>query len=320
VALRGEARRHDLPLIADVLSSLRSTPKQLSPTYLYDERGSYLFERICELPEYYITRTETRILAGNMTEIAGCVGDQALLVELGSGASMKTRLLLDDLPGLAAYVPVDISRSHLLASSARLRSSYPDLEVLPVCADFTQPFLLPSPRHKARRVVVFFPGSTIGNFDPPAATALLALMRRIAGKDGGLLIGFDLVKDAQVLERAYNDSQGITAAFNLNVLRRLNRELGASFDLGAFRHYAPWNEAGSRIEMHLVSQREQEVLIAGETIQFAAGEHLVTEHSHKYTPDSFAQLVRGTGWSAARAWSDEKRYFQVQYLDGSDDP
>lgn len=313
------AQRRDFRLIEEILRGLARTPKHLSPAYLYDEHGSCLFDEICDLPEYYLTRTETAILEQHAAEIAGLIGEQALLVELGSGASTKTRLLLDALPQPAAYVPVDISRSHLLQASQRLRTAYPRLEVLPVCADFTQPFALPHTRHPPRRVVVFFPGSTIGNFDPPEAIALLTLMRRIAGTGGGLVIGFDLRKDPAVLERAYNDSAGVTAAFNLNVLARLNRELGASFDLTGFRHEALWNEAASRIEMHLVSERQQSALIAGVPIAFARGERLVTEHCHKYTPESFRTLARAAGWSVTQAWGDGKRYFQVEYLDGSQD-
>lgn len=316
---RRHADRRDFRLIDELLRGLTRTPKQLSSAYLYDELGSCLFDRICELPEYYLTRTETGILAEHADEIARLVADQALLVELGSGASTKTRLLLDALPQLAGYVPVDISRSHLMGASQRLRVAYPHLEVLPVCADFTQSFALPSPAHPARRVVVFFPGSTIGNFDPPEAIQLLALVRQIAGTSAGLVIGYDLRKDPAIFERAYNDSAGVTAAFNLNVLARLNRDLGASFDLTAFRHEAVWNEADSRIEMHLISQRDQWARVGGVAIRFTRGERLVTEHCHKYTRESFSAQARAAGWSASAAWSDEKRYFQVEYLDGSED-
>ena len=302
----------DWSLIADVLRGLKSTPKQLSPTYFYDERGSELFERICAVPEYYVTRTETGILESHAAGIAGLIPDDALLVELGSGASTKTRLLLDRLPQLAAYVPVDISRSHLLDAARRIAESYPHLEVLPVCADFTQPFPLPSPRRKPSRVVVFFPGSTIGNFDAPEAVALLRSLRGVAG---ALLIGYDLVKDPGILERAYNDAAGVTAAFNLNVLVRLNRELGATFHPGAFRHEALWCPADSRVEMHLISSVAQDVTIAGETISFAAGERLVTEHCHKYSPAGFAALAACAGWTASQTWTDERGYFNVQYLE-----
>src|SRR5580692_11696493 len=278
-------------LVADVLRGLQSEPKRLSPTYFYDERGSQLFDAICELPEYYITRTETGILEEHAQEIADRIGPNALLVELGSGASTKTRLLLDRLPDLAAYVPVDISRTHLMAAAQRIAVSYPGLEVLPACADFTQTFPLPKPKRTPSRVVVYFPGSTIGNFDPPAAVELMKVMSRIAGATvaparlgtanpattaGGLVIGFDLVKDPAILERAYDDAAGVTAEFNLNVLRRLNRDVGADFDLSAFRHQAIWVPDASRIEMRLVSTRAQVVTIGGEVIPFAADEPIIT--------------------------------------------
>ena len=315
-------------LVADVLRGLQGEPKRLSPTYFYDERGSQLFDEICDLPEYYITRTETRILERHAQEIADRIGENALLVELGSGASTKTRLLLDRLPDLAAYVPVDISRTHLMAAAQRIASAYPGLEVLPACADFTQAFPLPRSRRTPSRVVVFFPGSTIGNFDPPAAIELMKVMRRIATgaatarlgsspvtSAGGLVIGFDLVKDPAILERAYDDSAGVTAEFNLNVLRRLNRDLGADFDLQAFRHEAIWVPEADRIEMRLVSRVAQTVTIAGEALSFAADERIVTEHCHKYTPGLFAAQAGAAGWGARQTWADERNYFNVQYLE-----
>jgi L-histidine N-alpha-methyltransferase len=302
-------------LVTDVLQSLQRSPKQLSPMYLYDERGSHLFDQICELPEYYPTRTETKILEAHGDDIASCIGHNALLVEFGSGASSKTRLVLDRLPDLAAYVPVDISRSHLLAAARSISASYPHLEVLPVCVDFTHAFAVPKPTRAAARTVVFFPGSTIGNFDHDAAIALMSVMRQIAGPRGGLVIGVDLVKDIGILERAYDDAAGVTAAFNLNVLRHLNRELGTNFDLDAFRHEARWVPERSRIEMHLVSTRRQRVKLAGETIEFAAGEHLVTEHCHKFTQAQFRALADSAGWTARRVWMDEQRLFSVHYLE-----
>jgi dimethylhistidine N-methyltransferase len=301
-------------LIADVLRGLEQTPKRLSPTWFYDERGSQLFDEICELPEYYITRTETGILQSHAAQIAACIGENALLVELGSGASTKTRLLLDQLPNLAAYVPVDISRTHLMAAAQRIAASYPGLEVLPACADFTKAFPLPKPARAPSRVVVFFPGSTIGNFDPPAAIELMSVMRRIADRSGALVIGFDLEKDPAVLERAYDDSAGITAEFNLNVLRRLNRDAGADFNLRAFRHQALWVPEAHRIEMRLVSIAPQTVTIAGESIPFAANEPIITEHCHKYTPGLFAAQAAAAGWTARQTWSDSRDYFNVQYL------
>lgn len=309
-------------LVEDVLSGLLASPKRLSPTYFYDERGSQLFDEICELPEYYITRTETEILERHSAAIAACIGPDALLVELGSGASTKTRLLLDELPDLAAYVPVDISRSHLMAAAHRIADAYPGLEVLPACADFTKPFVLPKSRRAPSRVVVFFPGSTIGNFDPPAAIELMKVMRAMVtsrlgsgGAGGGLVIGFDLQKDPAVLERAYDDSAGVTAEFNLNVLRRLNRDVGANFDLEAFRHQALWVPEASRIEMRLVSTERQTVAIAGERVSFEAGEPVITEHCHKYTPKSFALQAAAAGWEARQTWADLREYFHVQYLE-----
>ncbi|HEY2035566.1 MAG TPA: L-histidine N(alpha)-methyltransferase [Steroidobacteraceae bacterium] len=305
----------DWLLVEDVLAGLHATPKRLSPAYLYDRRGSQLFEAICDLPEYYLTRTETGILARHAVEMAACIGAGALLLEPGSGSSRKTRLLLDALPDLGAYVPVDISRTHLLEAARALQAAYPRLEVLPVCADFTQGFTLPPSRRPPSRVVVFFPGSTLGNFDAPEAIRLLELMRRTAGAGGGLLVGIDLAKDRAILERAYNDAAGITAAFNMNLLVRLNHELAADFDIGSFSHEAIWVPAQSRIEMHLVSARAQAVHVAGESVQFAAGERLVTEHCHKYTADSFASQARSAGWIPRRSWSDARGYFSVQYLE-----
>lgn len=307
-------------LVADVVQSLQLEHKRLSSMYLYDERGSKLFDRICELPEYYPTRTETRILETHGNAIAACIGSDALLVEFGSGASQKTRLVLDRLPDLAAYVPVDISRSHLLAAANSISMSYPRLEVLPVCADFTRRFAVPQPRKLPSRGVVFFPGSTIGNFDREEAIDLMRVMRQVAGDGGGLVIGVDLIKDIEVLKRAYDDSQGVTAAFNLNVLRHLNREFGANFDLTAFRHEAVWNPEHSRIEMHLVSLRRQYVTLAGETIEFGRDEHFVTEHCHKYTLDGFTALAESAGWRGEQVWMDEEKLFSVHYLKANQGP
>jgi len=312
--LRDHHPAHE-PFVADVVAGLRDSPKHISPMYFYDALGSRLFDRICELKEYYPTRTELRILEQHGNDIARSIGDDVLLVEFGSGSSMKTRLLLDRLPTLAAYVPVDISRSHLLNAAQSISASYPDLEVMPVCADFTRPFMLPTPRKPASRIVVFFPGSTIGNFDPPAALSLLRVMRQVAGADGGLVVGTDLVKDVNVLIRAYDDSEGVTADFNLNVLRRFNNEMGASFDLDQFEHRAVWNAAASRIEMHLVSRCAQSVVVAGETIEFQAGEAIVTEHCHKYTVNGFAAQAAMAGWKANARWLDDRGYFSVNYLE-----
>ena len=297
----------------EILQGLRQHPKTLSPKFFYDERGSQLFEEITELPEYYLTRTELSIMRENIDEIVSLVGPQASLVEFGSGSSMKTRILLDHLDRLAAYVPVDISRDHLKASAEALAADFPHIEVLPLAVDFTRPFDLPQPRVMPLRNVVYFPGSTIGNFMPSAAQALLEVMYEEAKGDGALLIGVDLKKDPPVLERAYNDSTGVTAEFNLNMLRRLNNELGADFDLGRFRHRAVYRESQGRIEMHLVSASAQTVTVAGEQFEFAEGESIRTECSHKYTLEEFAAMAERAGFAVTRVWMDRERLFSVQY-------
>ena len=298
----------------EVMAGLRRTQKTTSPKFLYDQRGSRLFDRICELDEYYPTRTELAIMESHVEDMARLLGPGCLLVEYGSGSSLKTRVLLDHLDDVATYVPVDISRAHLLEATQGISADYPALDVLPVCADFTRPFTLPPCDRPVTRRVVYFPGSTIGNLSPDGAAALLADTAALVGNDGALLIGVDLKKDPTVLERAYNDAEGVTAAFNMNLLRRLNRELDADFDLDAFRHKAIYNAAQGRIEMHLVSDRHQTVGVDGEEISFAAGETIHTENSHKFTLDGFAALARPAGWTIRRVWTDSDKLFSVQYL------
>lgn len=301
-------------LRAEILAGLTASPKTLPCKYFYDERGSELFDAICELPEYYLTRTELDIMQSHAAEIATALGSRVLLVEPGSGTSAKTRLLLDKLHWPCAYVPVDISREHLIKAADQLNRHYPDLEVLPVCADFSQAFALPAPHHPAARTLIYFPGSTIGNFEPDATVALLKQLLRLAGCKGALLIGVDLNKDRTLLEAAYNDVAGVTAAFNLNLLARLNRELGSDFDVSRFRHRAVFNPAEGRIEMHLDSLENQTVNIAGETVQFGAGESIITEYSYKHTLPGFAALAAQAGWKVQKVWTDERRWFSVQYL------
>ncbi|HEX7417487.1 MAG TPA: L-histidine N(alpha)-methyltransferase [Steroidobacteraceae bacterium] len=308
-----ETQAHEAPAAGELPPGLLGPAKSLPSIYLYDGAGSELFERICTLPEYYPTRTETQILRDNVREIAECVGPHALLLELGSGASVKTQLLLEHLEDLVAYMPVDISRTALLEASQRLRWLHPALEILPVCADFTRPFTPRRPQRRAHCTLVFFPGSTIGNFETKAAIDLLRDVRIAAGADARLLVGADLVKDPEVLRRAYDDSQGVTAAFNLNALRHLNRELGANFNLEQFRHAAIWNSAKSRIEMHLISTARQCVRIGEAALQFERGEHLVTELCHKYTIERFSALAAASGWTVERCWTDERRLFSVHY-------
>jgi L-histidine N-alpha-methyltransferase len=302
-------------LTADVLEGLKKEPKELSSVWFYDELGSFLFDNICELPEYYITRTELQIMHGHALEMAHVIGPEAALIEFGSGTSLKTRLLLDQLENPVAYVPVDISREHLFTTAGALAKDYSDLHIVPVCADFTQPFELPNFIRAAQRRVVYFPGSTIGNFDRTQARALLVRMRELVGKHGAVLIGIDLRKDPQILERAYADAAGVTAEFNINALRHLNRELGANFDLEAFDHLAVWVEDDSRIEMHLVSKRDQVVQIGSEKVRFERGEHLRTEYCHKYTLDSFNELAATAGLAVKRVWTDPNQMFSVQLLE-----
>jgi L-histidine Nalpha-methyltransferase len=306
----------DAVMLNDVLQGLALPQKNIPSLYFYDQRGSELFDAITALPEYYLTRTEIGILERHGEEMAAALGPGVRLIELGSGTATKTELLLARLQAPAAYVPVEISRDHLQAAAARIAADFPGLEVLPVTADFTEPFTLPEPQgSQVRRNVAYFPGSTIGNFPHAMAAGLLHATCREVGPGGAMLIGVDLVKDRAVLERAYNDGAGITAEFNLNLLARLNRELGADFDLSAFRHEAVWDEANSRIEMRLVSTRPQRVRVAGRAFDFAGDEILVTEYSHKYSLASFRALAESGGFTVARVWTDPQQLFSVQLLD-----
>jgi dimethylhistidine N-methyltransferase len=302
-------------LYREVLDGLLAPRKRLPCKYFYDEEGSALFDRICDLPEYYLTRTEMGIMRGHAGEIARRIGPGCQLVELGSGSSVKTRLLLDALPDVAAYVPVDISGEHLRRSAARLAAAYPNVEVLPVCADYTREFAIPAPSARpAHARVAYFPGSTVGNFEPAEARAFLQRVAALVGPGGGLLIGFDLKKDPALLHAAYNDAAGVTAAFNLNLLARLNRELGADFDVGQFRHYAFYQPGAGRIEMHLVSERAQLVRVNGDRIPIGRGESIHTECSYKYTPAEFDRLARAAGFEPAGRWTDPREWFCVEYL------
>jgi dimethylhistidine N-methyltransferase len=301
----------------DVLAGLSRQPKELPCKYFYDARGSELFDRICELPEYYLTRTELAIMCQHASEMADALGCRCLLVEFGSGSSVKTPLLLEHMREPAGYVPVDISREHLFASAAAIRRRFPGLEVRPLWADFTEPFALPQIRGRVDRRAVYFPGSTIGNFGPDEAVALLARMAGLVGPGGGVLIGMDLRKAAAVVEPAYNDAAGVTAAFNRNLLARINRELGADFDVGQFAHRAFFDESHSRIEMHLVSRRRQVVHLGGAVVRFARGESIRTELSYKYSRVAFASLAGAAGLAVRRVWTDAGGLFSVQHLEGA---
>ena len=301
-------------LLADALAGLGAAQKSLPCKWLYDEEGARLFDAITQLPEYYPTRTEMAILRGCAAEVAAIAGPGASIVEFGSGAAEKVGLLLDAFESPAAYVPVDIAPEWLFDAADRIARQRPTLSVMPVLADFTRPFVLPPRMPRAGARVGFFPGSTIGNFAPPAALAFLDSARRVLGPDAFLLLGADLVKDVARLEAAYDDAAGVTARFNLNLLARLNRECGADFDVSAFRHRAVWNPGAERIEMHLESRRAQEVSIAGRRFRFAAGERVHTEDSHKYRPERLAALAAGAGWRKLRLWTDPEALFSVCLL------
>ncbi len=298
-----------------VLDGLSRPAKELPCKFLYDERGSRLFDDICTLEEYYPTRTEIAVLRARAPRIAELIGGPCHLVEYGSGSSVKVRILLDALPDIAAYTPVDISKDHLIRSAASLARDFPKLKVIAVCADYTRPFEIPPlPDAPDAERVVFFPGSTIGNFPREQAESFLAATARVIGPGGALLIGVDLRKDRRVLEAAYNDSKGVTAAFNMNLLARINRELGADFDLAGFRHRAQYDEAAGRVDMHLVSLRRQSVHVDGATFAFGKDEAIHTELSYKYALDEFRALARAAGFTPVESWTDEKGLFSVHFF------
>ncbi|MGE3730969.1 MAG: L-histidine N(alpha)-methyltransferase [Lysobacterales bacterium] len=302
-------------IAADVRRGLGQRPKVLASKYLYDAAGSALFERICGLPEYYLTRTESAILAEHGPAIAAAVGPRALVVEYGSGSGIKTRQLLRSLHQPVAYVPIEISRSALLASVGALAADLPDIEMLPVCADFTQPVELPQPQRCGQRRLMFFPGSTLGNFATAEAVALLRQMADTMGEHGAALIGIDLQKSPELIEAAYNDSAGVTAAFTLNLLTRLNRELDADFELSRFAHRAVYNPLLGRIETDIVSGVEQIVRVAGHAVPLLAGEKIRVEISCKYTLEGFAQLAARAGLRLTRRWTDAQQWFALVLLE-----
>lgn len=298
----------------DVLAGLQAERKWLPCKYLYDEQGSQLFERICELDEYYLTRTELAIMRTYAVDISQRLGRRCVVVEYGSGSSKKTRTLLDQLDEPAAYVPVDISREHLKQTAKRLSKKYPGLVVRPVCADFTEHFALPRIEPPGERTVVYFPGSTIGNFGPAEAKKLLECISAVVAHGGGLLIGVDLEKPRAILEAAYDDSQGVTRRFNLNLLARINRELGGDFQLDQFRHQARYNTREERMEMHLISTVDQTVRVDDVAVDFEQGESVHTENSYKYRPERFREIAESAGFAVEKVWTDRDGLFSVQYL------
>jgi len=303
----------------DVVDGLQATPKRVPAKYFYDDTGSQLFERITDLPEYYPTRCEMRILRAHAAEIAKLIPDGAALVEFGAGANKKARILLQAAPNIGLYVPVDICGEMIEREAAELRLDFPQLTVLPVAADFTQAFDLPAEAKAAPLRVGFFPGSTIGNFEPHEAAGFLRHAGKILGARARLIVGVDLIKPAEVLNAAYNDAEGITAQFNLNLLTRINRELGGNFNLDCFEHHAFYNRERHRIEMHLASLKRQKAKVAGETIEFRAGETIHTENSYKYSTEKLAALARGAGWRPLHAWNDERKYFSIQAFELADE-
>ncbi|MEN8261738.1 MAG: L-histidine N(alpha)-methyltransferase [Pseudomonadota bacterium] len=301
----------------DILQGLSAPQKQIPPKYFYDEKGSAYFEQICQLPEYYLTRTEIGLLKRYGEDIADLIGPHPVLLELGSGSSLKIRLLLEALhPSL--YLPMDISKNHLLQSANALAADYPWLDIHALCVDYSQNLNLPTQEPGFRRIA-FFPGSSIGNFDPHDAVGLLQRIRRMISPDGGLLIGVDLIKDTAVLEAAYNDEHGITAAFNKNLLIRLNRDLNADFVVDRFRHKAFYNDRRHRIEMHLESDRKQVVSVAGTNVPFRHGETIHTENSYKYSIAGFQRLVTEAGFRPVKVWTDPDHFFSLHYLANTDE-
>jgi dimethylhistidine N-methyltransferase len=312
VRTAARARLQTSDFASDALAGLTADPKTLPAKYFYDDHGSALFEAITGLPEYYPTRTELGILADRARDIARLVPAGAALIEFGSGSTAKARIVLRA-AAVGVYVPVDISAGFLNSEAARLKRDLPSLRIVPVAADFTKPFELPAAT-RSRAHVGFFPGSTIGNFEPPEAAKFLRHAADLLGEGAHLIVGVDLVKDEGVLNAAYNDAAGVTAAFNLNLLRRINRELGADFDLDRFRHRAFFNGAQNRIEMHLESRAAQKIRLGGRIIAFARGETIHTESSYKYTVDAFQALATEAGWTPAEVWTDPARYFSLHAL------
>jgi dimethylhistidine N-methyltransferase len=300
--------------LGEVLRGLNKPQKELPTKYLYDERGSTLYERICTLDEYYIPKLEVQIMKDHILEIVRLLDIDVNLIEYGCGSCTKTRILLDHLPELAAYIPIDISKEQLISVAEELKRIYPQVQILPVCADFTDDFLLPSPDHPGGKNVVYFPGSSIGNFGPKSTRALLRRIANICQLGGGLLIGIDLDKEPEVLYKAYNDGEGITAAFNLNLLERINRELDGDFDLSQFEHNALYNTDKRRVEMHLTSLRNQTVNLNNTRIHFGEGESIWTESSYKYDLNDFTQMASDVGFTVERTWTDEKEWFSILYL------
>ncbi len=301
-------------MLTEILEGLTQSSKQIPSKYFYDEEGSVLFDAICELDEYYPTRNEMKIMSKNIKEISSLIGENALLIELGSGSSVKIRLLFEHLINLSGYIPIDISADHLEKSIECLHEDYPNIDIYPITADYTKDFNLPHIKKSYKRKVVFYPGSTIGNFTRTKAKDFLIKISEVLGERGGLLIGVDLKKDITILEAAYNDKKGITAAFNLNILNHLNNQLNTNFDTTKFEHYAVYNKDKGRIEMHLISKEKQSVKLNGSIIGFEKDENILTEYSNKYSIEEFKELISDK-FLLHKVWLDEKKLFSLQYYE-----
>ncbi len=316
-AISNVSRHHDLTdqsFLNEVIHGLSQPNKQLNCKYFYDEQGSKLFDQICELDEYYLTRTEIAIMQKHASEMAEQLGREIALVEFGSGSSVKTRVLLDHLCEPSAYMPLDISEEHLLKTTVQLRNAYPAIEIIPIIADFTQGFTLPATKRPYSHAAVYFPGSTIGNFTPAQANQMMRRIGKILGRDGGLLIGIDLQKDPTIIEAAYNDADGVTEAFNLNVLHRIARDLDAEINVDQFRHKAVYNQDRGRVEISIVSQANETIQVGDREFVVSKGEEIMTEYSHKYTIDEFSALAADAGFSLHKHWTDDRDYFAVLHL------
>ena len=313
-AVRDEQRPPDNLLLQVVQRGLRSQPKRLPSWLFYDELGSALFEQICEQPEYYLTRAEISLLGAHAAEIAQVLGPDVRLVEYGSGHAIKTKLLLEHLASPVAWVPIELSSEPLRLSMQNMEQLFPELPIQPLTVDFTRPLRLPVPPREPRRTVVYFPGSTIGNFEERDAAQLLRKMRSEMGDNGGILVGADLKKDKAIIEAAYNDRAGVTSRFTLNMLARLNRDLGCNFELGAFQHRAHYNAMAGRIETHILSSREQRVRVGRLQVLFREDEAMLVEYSCKYSLEDFAALAATAGLVVQHVWLDPERMFSLQYL------
>ena len=300
-------------ILHEVIYGLSKTRKELPSKLFYDEKGSKLFDEITHLREYYPTRTEMQIMEENIEEIGSLLGEGTVLVELGSGSSQKIRLLLDNIPGLAAYIPVDISEKHLMNSAQKLAEDYPSLDIIPLVADYTKNFHLPQINKSYDHLAAYYPGSTIGNFKPEEAKKFLGRIATLIGKNGGMIIGVDLKKDTKTLEAAYNDSQGVTAQFNLNILNRINSKTGADFNIGKFHHCAFYNKDAGRIEMHLISDEYQNIRLNGNVIELKKNDDITTEYSYKYSFEEFRKLVADY-FEVRNVWTDSRKLFSIQYL------